>query len=110
MKPSQQYISDNPAVLPALDAVARLRAELQKRSLLEGGLAEVRQGRSLSWLQTIEATLLQVVPLGSMITTINQQAQIAAAAVRGLNRVQLTEGNSDDNGKSGVEPSDEKGA
>jgi hypothetical protein len=94
---------ENPAVLPAIEAVKKLRKELGRSVHKEGGLAEVRQGRSLALLGTIEATLLQVVPLGSMINTINQQAQIAANAMKSLNRMQLTEG--DNNGDDGTSAS-----
>lgn len=91
-------------VQPALNAVEYLRKQIKKRIGKEGGNLNAL---FLSHLDTIESTLLQIQPLSNMITTLNQQTEVAVHAMRSLSRVQALlpsagDGNdtANDNGES----------
>ncbi len=88
---------------PALNSVQRLRKELTKRiGKPDGTLNRL----VLSELDTIEATLLQVVPLGDMMRVLNQQTEVAVNSFRSLDRIamvataRLPEANGGDDGSS----------
>jgi hypothetical protein len=93
----------NPAVLPILEELRWLRKDLSRNEWREGGHADTKQGRRLAVLNALEAWVLQVPPIGSMINTMNQQAQVLASAMKSLNRLQLTmgENNDDDDDDNG---------
>ncbi len=85
---------------PALSALRRIRNEVTKRIGKEGGNLNARV---LAELDTIEATLLQVVPLGEMMRVLNQQTEVAVNSFRSLERMsriavahQLPENGGDD--------------
>ena len=89
---------------PALNACDRLRKELSKRiGKTDGYLNQ----SVLQNLDTIEATLLQVVPLGDMMRVLNQQTEVAVNSFRSLDRLALVAADRPDRGDDG--DSDTKG-
>lgn len=87
-------------VQPALDAVRLLKKEIKKRGGKEGGHLN---NELLGYLATIEATLMQVVPVQSMLQIINQQSQLATNTIRSMSRflpAATDENNGDDDGTS----------
>jgi hypothetical protein len=73
-------------VAPAMKAVTKLRAEINKRAGKEGGnLNEKCQ----AWLDTIDTTLRQIEPLGNMLKVLNQQTEVTVHTFRALNRQPL---------------------
>jgi hypothetical protein len=104
---------DNPTMmlsskLPALDALANVRKEVKRRIGKEGGNLN---DKMLAWLQTIEATLQQLEPLGNMLKVVNNQTELAVRMHREMSRLGPAKGNDDDNGANGDDGSSEtKGA
>ena len=98
---------------PAFKALQRIRAEVKQRIGREGGHLN---NSILNDLGAIEATLLQIEPLGSMLNTLNQQAQVMSHAYRSLvERVNMmsspiSNGPALPEGKGSGEPPETKGA
>jgi uncharacterized protein YicC (UPF0701 family) len=81
----------------AIGALKQLRVDLKKRSGKEGG----NLNRAIfTQLDVVEAVLLQIPPIESMVKTIQQQAQLTTFAFRSLNKAKdtnrLENGNGDD--------------
>ena len=70
---------------PALTACECLRKELKRVGKVGGNLNE----KVVGYVNTIEATLLQVVPLGDMMRVLNQQTEVAVNTFRSLDRMAL---------------------
>jgi hypothetical protein len=70
---------------PALKALEGLRSDIKHRIGKEGGNLNKLM---LERCATIESTLLQIGPLSNMITTLNQQTEVAVHAFRSLANVQ----------------------
>jgi len=70
---------------PALNACESLRKELKRVGKVGGNLNE----KVVGYVNTIEATLLQVVPLGDMMRVLNQQTEVAVNTFRSLDRMAL---------------------
>jgi hypothetical protein len=71
---------------PALQALRRVRTEISKRVGSDGGHLKKE---IMNELNTIEATLLQVVPIGEMMRVLNQQTEVAVSSFRALERLSL---------------------
>jgi len=86
---------------PALRALEGIRSELTKRVGKPGGNLNEKVRAQLD---TVESTLLQIVPIGTTMKLINQQTELAVHAFRNLERIQpaLTEGDNGDDGTSDV--------